>query len=246
LRDLRKRALEMNEQHWKLVRNHFSQETVIARYRDRVKEGLRPWEGEVCRQYHVPPGRILDIGCGCGREAVALARLGYRVTGVDIMPEMLRVAETVVAEADISVDFHLSDGKTLDFPDETFDHVIVWSQTLGYVPGVQNRVHLLRECARVLRRDGRLSFSVHDREPTEKSARERGLIKADSSSGLEDGDFIAEDAPETYFHFYRRSEVLDLCAASDLRVIVCQSASEFNDPARKIIWVCVCEKVHRP
>jgi SAM-dependent methyltransferase len=236
----------MEAQYRQLVRGHFSDPIVIGRYRDRVKEGLRPWEQEVCRRYHVPPGSLLDIGCGCGREAVALARLGYRVTGVDIMPEMLRVAETVVVKAGVSVDFRLSDGKALDFPDEAFDQVAIWSQTLGYVSGVQNRVHLLRECARVLRRDGRLSFSVHDREPTEQSSRERGLIKADTSSGLEDGDFIIDDGPDTYFHFYRHSEVLDLCAASGLRVIVCPSASEFNDPARKIIWVCVCEKVHRP
>lgn len=232
----------MRDRHWNLVKSHFSDPTVVSRYRDRVKQGLRPWEEAVIRLYHVPPGELLDIGCGCGREAVALSKLDYRVVGVDIMPEMLRIAEMVAEENRVSIDFQLSDGKNLGFPDGSFDHVIVPSQTLGYLPGVEDRIHLLRECARVLRDGGRLSFSVHDLDLTEKLSREQGLVKADSSSGLVEGDFIIADMPDTYFHLFRHSEILDLCATSGLLVIVCQSASEFNDPARKNLWVCVCER----
>ncbi|WP_339792412.1 methyltransferase domain-containing protein [uncultured Imperialibacter sp.] len=32
---------------------------------------------------HEPKGKLLDLGCGQGRDAIALARLGYTVTGVD-------------------------------------------------------------------------------------------------------------------------------------------------------------------
>lgn len=47
---------------------------------------------------HVTPGaRVLDIGCGQGRDALPLARDGYEVVGVDIAPtgiaDMLAVAE---------------------------------------------------------------------------------------------------------------------------------------------------------
>ena len=31
-----------------------------------------------------PKGHVLDLGCGQGRDAIAMARMGYKVTGVDI------------------------------------------------------------------------------------------------------------------------------------------------------------------
>src|SRR5467141_4769442 len=40
-----------------------------------------------------PPQRILDLPCGQGRHAIELARRGYVVTGVDLSPFMLKVAE---------------------------------------------------------------------------------------------------------------------------------------------------------
>src|SRR6266851_430234 len=40
-----------------------------------------------------PPRRILDLPCGQGRHAIELASRGYDVTGVDLSPFMLKVAE---------------------------------------------------------------------------------------------------------------------------------------------------------
>ena len=43
--------------------------------------------------YHVPAGgSVLDLGCGTGELAIALAASGMRATGCDISPEMLRIA----------------------------------------------------------------------------------------------------------------------------------------------------------
>jgi SAM-dependent methyltransferase len=40
-----------------------------------------------------PPGaRVLDAGCGTGRYALELSRLGYRVTGIDASPDLLAIA----------------------------------------------------------------------------------------------------------------------------------------------------------
>ena len=40
-----------------------------------------------------PPRRILDLPCGQGRHAIELARRGYDVTGADLSPYLLSVAE---------------------------------------------------------------------------------------------------------------------------------------------------------
>lgn len=51
-------------------------------------------EAELARQLLEPPdgGRIIDVGCGGGRHAIALQERGYQVTGVDLSPRILRVA----------------------------------------------------------------------------------------------------------------------------------------------------------
>ena len=39
----------------------------------------------------LPPGRALDLACGAGRNAIYLARLGWRVTAVDASPVAIRM-----------------------------------------------------------------------------------------------------------------------------------------------------------
>lgn len=52
-----------------------------------------------------PPagGAILDVGCGTGRHSVPLAKLGYRVTGVDLSRGMLEVAAQRAEAASVDV-----------------------------------------------------------------------------------------------------------------------------------------------
>jgi len=48
---------------------------------------------------------ILDIGCGTGRHSVALAKRGFRMTGVDISAGMLAEAKKAAGEADVEVEW---------------------------------------------------------------------------------------------------------------------------------------------
>lgn len=52
--------------------------------------------------------RILDLGCGAGRNAVALARAGARVIAVDEDPEQVGAARHAIDEADVRVELHHS------------------------------------------------------------------------------------------------------------------------------------------
>jgi len=68
--------------------------------------------------------RVLDVGTGTGRAAIALARRGAIVTGVDASAEMLDVAERRAREAGASVTFVRGDAHGLNFPDRSFDAVV--------------------------------------------------------------------------------------------------------------------------
>jgi SAM-dependent methyltransferase len=84
--------------------------------------------------------RILDVATGTGRAALALAKRGARVTGVDASTEMLRVARTRAADAGVSIEFIEGDAHALAFSDRSFDsavclrmlmHVPDWRKALG-------------------------------------------------------------------------------------------------------------------
>lgn len=68
--------------------------------------------------------RILDVGTGTGRAAIALAKRGAIVTGVDASVEMLQVAERRARDAGADVTFARGDAHGLDFPDRSFDAVV--------------------------------------------------------------------------------------------------------------------------
>lgn len=48
-------------------------------------------------------GSILDVGCGCGRHAIELARRGYAVTGLDVSAGMLKEGHRLATEAGVEV-----------------------------------------------------------------------------------------------------------------------------------------------
>ena len=67
---------------------------------------------------------VLDVGTGTGRAAIALARRGAAVTGVDASAEMLGVARRRAQEAGVDLTFAVGDAHGLGFPDRSFDAVV--------------------------------------------------------------------------------------------------------------------------
>lgn len=106
----------------------------------------------------LPASSVLDIGCGTGELARALAAAGLRVTGCDISPEMLHGAAS--ADPSGTVDWiQLDTGwRSLPFESRTFDAVVA-SSVLEYV---DDPVAVLRDCCRVLRPPGVVLCTVPD------------------------------------------------------------------------------------
>jgi demethylmenaquinone methyltransferase/2-methoxy-6-polyprenyl-1,4-benzoquinol methylase len=108
----------------------------------------RRWRKLTAEAVVTPGARVLDACCGTGDLALADARAGGRVTGVDFSAEMLARAERKAPE----FDWVQADASALPFADESFDVA-----TVGF--GIRNLEDLeagLRELARVLIPGGRL------------------------------------------------------------------------------------------
>jgi SAM-dependent methyltransferase len=74
-----------------------------------------------------PGTRVLDVGCGPGRHALALARRGISVHGVDLSPDFIDLARASAAAEDLPATFEVQDVRELAF-DSEFDAVICLCQ----------------------------------------------------------------------------------------------------------------------
>ncbi|MHB0859109.1 MAG: class I SAM-dependent methyltransferase [Anaerolineae bacterium] len=99
--------------------------------------------------------RVLDVACGTGQHAIALARHGYQVTAVDISQAMVRMAQANVAPAGVSVDVqHLGFGQLAGGLPESYDALICLGNSLPHLTTAEGLHAALADMARVLRPGG--------------------------------------------------------------------------------------------
>ena len=97
-----------------------------------------------------PPARILDMGCGSGWTSAFLAQRGFDVLGVDIAPDMIRVAEeSREAKGLERLWFLVGDYESLDYSEE-FDAVVFFDS----LHHAENEFEALRTAHRALRTGG--------------------------------------------------------------------------------------------
>ncbi len=99
-----------------------------------------------------PGARVLDVGCGPGRHAIALAEAGLSVTGVDVSSAFLETARKAAEDRNVKVSFFQQDARTMPFEDE-FDAVISICQGGFGLMGEDDSL-ILRRMAEALKSDG--------------------------------------------------------------------------------------------
>ncbi len=186
----------------------------------RVHALIEPTVLEIIRSLHLPLGSSgLDAGCGIGLPALLLAdEVGPtgKVTGLDQSEELIREAEQVVKQADLSdqVVFQRGDVQQLPFEDNTFEWA--WSAScVGYAPSI-DPWYSVRELARVVNPGGTVALLAFS---SEKLLPGYPLLEARlnaTASGR--APFVSEGKPE--MHFMR---ALGWFKAARLRNVAAQS-----------------------
>jgi 2-polyprenyl-3-methyl-5-hydroxy-6-metoxy-1,4-benzoquinol methylase len=106
---------------------------------------------------HLPRGRALDVACGLGATAIAMAEAGFEVTAIDIAPTALARARAEADHHGVSVDWQCADLADLRLPTGQYDLIV----NIHFV----NR-DLVAQFADALRPGGHVLFEQHLRWPT--------------------------------------------------------------------------------
>lgn len=190
--------------------------------------GLKKWEQNVTA--HFPSkARVLDIGCGMGREAFALTDRGFSVTGIDISKEVIKQVTVLSKQKGYSIPYIQYDGHALPFESSSFDVIIIWAQTFGLLYGDEYKQEFLTECKRVLTNDGILSFSGHDYE----------FLTEHYMDCVKDKKFYAYANTEIYWETFYPAELIAFAENAGYTVILCEEGEIYN-PEDGTILHCLC------
>ena len=139
--------------------------------------------------------RILDVGCGPGRDVKYFSERGFEVVGIDLSENFIRIASEKVPEAR----FALMDMRKMEFPGKQFDGI--WAcGSFQHLPKKDARKALL-EFRRVLKRGGLVYVSVKE------GTGEKEIRKEHYRGGSK------------LFSFYRRDEIEELFKSCGFGVI---------------------------
>lgn len=143
---------------------------------------------------HVEGKRILDLGCGAGSNAIALARAGAKVIGVDPSADQIAAARTAAEQAEVRLELHHSPLAELAFIRADTIDAVVSAYGLATVEDIDR---VFRQVHRVLRPEMPIvlslphpAFAVADPDDTLRAVRrsywDSGPISADEDRGVTD------------------------------------------------------------
>jgi SAM-dependent methyltransferase len=126
-----------------------------------IAAGILPVADHVVRSGRIRAGeRVLDVACGTGNTTIVARARNAVVTGLDLTPELLAIAQRRAArEGYDDIEWMEGDAESLPFPDGSFD-VLVSSCGLMFAPDHQA---VADQAARVTRKGGRVAIQAWTR-----------------------------------------------------------------------------------
>jgi len=111
----------------------------------------------------LPTGaKILDVPCGVGRHSILFAKKGYRVTGIDISRDCVKIAKRQFAHKNVK--YKLGDMSNLSAFKGQYDCILNLFTSFGYFHSDKENENVLRKMYRSLKPGGKAVVNLIDRD----------------------------------------------------------------------------------
>ena len=149
---------------------------------------------------------VLDVGCGGGLLSEAMAKLGARVTAIDLAEDLVKVATLHSLESGVQVDYRVQSVEALAAERPGSYDIVTCMEMLEHVP---DPAAILQACATLLKPGGHLFVSTLNRTP------------AAFALAIVGAEYVARLLPRgthQYASFIRPSELGGWLRAADLQL----------------------------
>lgn len=146
----------------------------------------------------IDKGKILDAGCGSGRDSKIFSELGFDVFGIDLSANLLKIA----AQKCPNATFLKANFLSIPFPDQYFDGI--WaSASLLHLENIDDVKTALKEFNRVLKKDAILCVFVKQQMGDEKTS-----VVTDTLSNH-----------DRFFQWFSKDELKDLLTKANFSIL---------------------------
>ncbi|MEK6885889.1 MAG: methyltransferase domain-containing protein [Nanoarchaeota archaeon] len=170
-------------------------------------------------------GKVLDMGCGGGRNFIKNANIIYY--GVDFSEKMLGFAEAKAKKIGVRAILLEDSLDRLHFSDNFFDAAIFIS-TLQCIETSEKRLKALKELHRVLKKGGEAMITVWDKSHHERISK----IKEKESYIIWK---LFGDKYKRYYYFYKKSELINLLEEVGFKIVKRKIKKRGSHSKRNII-----------
>ncbi len=168
--------------------------------------------------------KVIHLQCNTGADTISLARMGAKVTGVDLVPEKIHYANKLAEDFNIDATFIEADiMKFKEIHDEKYDIVFTTEGAIGWLPDLkkwgETVRHLLKDDGFVYVNDGHPFFMALDEE---KLTENKVEIKYPYFGKVPDkddsiGGYASEPKEATsYFWMYTISDIINALSEAGL------------------------------
>ena len=192
---------------------------------DDVDYGLDVWEQRVYGELLQRTDRILLVGCGSGRDLIPLVELGYNVTGLDPVPELVELAKANLARRGLAAPVYAGFAENWEIR-EPFDVILFSGACYSYVRPSALRVATLRRIRERLPPGGRVIISYMGFVRQSRFATLLTRLSTQVSGAdwrPEPGDCFSRDHRPLPIlrceHLFKPGEVASECQSAGLRLI---------------------------